>query len=101
MTEIAQSQAGALILPPVLDLVAAADLLAAFQNHRGHPLEVDGSDVQRLGAQCLQVLLAAQAAWAADNQTFLLGNFSDEFRATLELLGVTPQALTYRKELAS
>ncbi|OYV40162.1 MAG: hypothetical protein B7Z81_02395 [Acidocella sp. 20-61-6] len=100
MTEIAQSPAGGLILPSVLDLVAASDLLAAFQSHRGHPLEVDGSDVQRLGGQCLQVLLAARAAWAADDQTFMLENFSDEFMATLDLLGVTPQALTYRKELA-
>jgi chemotaxis protein CheX len=82
-------------LPPVLDLIAAPGLLEAFTGRRGQELLVDGTGVQRLGAQCLQVLLAARAAWAADGQTLLVENLSEDFSATLELMGVTPMALMH------
>jgi chemotaxis protein CheX len=101
MTESFENGAVDLTLPPILDLVAAANLLGAFHDRRGHALQVNGAGVQRLGAQCLQVLLAARAAWAADDQPLRIENFSEEFSAALELMGVTPQALTYSKELAS
>jgi len=85
-------------LPPVLDLVAASTLLEAFLHHRGETLVVDGGAVERLGAQCLQVLLAARAAWAADAQSLSFQNGSEDFLATLELLGVAPATLTPLKE---
>jgi chemotaxis protein CheX len=85
----------ALELPTILDLIAAPSLLEAFTSRRGIALAVDAGSVQRLGAQCLQVLLAARAAWAADGQNLLLENISDEFSATLELLGATPDDLTH------
>jgi chemotaxis protein CheX len=88
-------------LPPVLDLVAASALLEAFLRRRGERLVVDGGAVQRLGAQCLQVLMAARAAWAADEQNFRFKNGSEDFLATLELLGVPPANLTYAKETAT
>ncbi|MDD2705809.1 MAG: STAS domain-containing protein [Acidocella sp.] len=83
-------------LPPVLDLIAAPGLLEAFIGRRGQRLEVDGASVQRLGAQCLQILLAARAAWAADGLTLLVENLSEDFSAALELLGVAPADLTHR-----
>jgi chemotaxis protein CheX len=83
-------------LPPVLDLIAATGLLESFVGRRGQELAMDGGNVQRLGAQCLQVLLAARTAWAADGQTLLLENMSDEFSAALELIGVAPADLTNR-----
>ena len=46
-------------------------------------------------------MLAARAAWAADDETLLVENHSEDFLATLELLGVDPQTLTYRKEMAA
>jgi chemotaxis protein CheX len=82
-------------LPPVLDLIAAPGLLEAFVGRRGQRLAVDGASVQRLGAQCLQILLAARAAWAADGQTLLVENLSEDFFSTLELLGVAPADLTH------
>jgi chemotaxis protein CheX len=87
-------------LPPVLDLVAASTLLEALLRRRGETLVVDGSAVERLGAQCLQVLLAARAAWAADEQSLRFANGSEDFVATLELLGVAPETLTSLKETA-
>ena len=96
-----QNAEGGLELPPVLDLVAASTLLEAFLENRGKALAVDGAGVQRLGAQCLQVLLAARAAWAADGQSLAVENFSEDFLAALELLGVAPDNLTYAKEMAA
>ncbi len=95
-----ENDAAGVVLPPVLDLGAAAALLEVFLARRGGLLVVDASAVQRMGAQCLQVLLAARAAWAADEQDFLLKNGSEDFVATMELLGVAPDGLTYRRELA-
>ncbi len=93
-------------LPPVLDLIAAPGLLEAFVGRRGHELAVNAAAVQRLGAQCLQVLLAARAAWAADGQTLRIENIPDDFSMTLELMGVTSadlahNAFTDGKELAA
>ena len=96
----------ALELPSILDLIAAPGLLEAFTTRRGEALAVDAGGVQRLGAQCLQVLLAARAAWAADGMVLAMDNISDEFFATLELLGASPEDLTHGaqqegKELAA
>jgi chemotaxis protein CheX len=85
----------ALELPSILDLIAAPGLLEAFTTRRGEALAVDAGGVQRLGAQCLQVLLAARAAWAADGQPLILENLSDEFSATLGLLGATRDDLMH------
>jgi chemotaxis protein CheX len=96
----------ALELPSILDLIAAPGLLEAFTTRRGEALAVDAGGVQRLGAQCLQVLLAARAAWAADGMALGVENPSPEFSATLELLGASPEDLTHGaqqegKELAA
>jgi chemotaxis protein CheX len=99
MIEDFQDGAAAMVLPPVLDLVTASALLEAFLERRGQKLVVDGAAVQRLGGQCLQVLLAARAAWAGDHQDFYVENCSEEFAAALELLGVEPAKLSYRKDL--
>ena len=74
-------------LPAVLDLTAAAPLAAEFMAHRGTPLMVDGSGVERLGAQCLQVLLAARMAWAADGHAFSIESPSGALAETLAGLG--------------
>lgn len=93
-------------LPPILDLIAAPGLHESFTGKRGAALAVDAGAVQRLGAQCLQVMLAARAAWAADGMPLLVENLSGEFAAALELMGVAPDDLAYcaqqdGKELAA
>ena len=88
----------ALELPSILDLIAASGLHEAFTSRRGEALAVDAGGVTRLGAQCLQVLLAARAAWAADGMGLAVENISDEFSATLELLGATPEDLTHHAQ---
>ncbi len=74
-------------LPPVMDLTAAGPLATEFLSHRGTPLMVDGSAVERLGAQCLQVLLAARNAWAADGHAFSIESPSAALAETLAAMG--------------
>lgn len=74
-------------LGEVLDLNAAGPLAAELLALRGRDVEVDASAVQRMGAQCLQVLLSARATWDADGTAFALVAPSDEFASTVALLG--------------
>ena len=70
-----------------LDMTAAGPLLQELLGRRGHPLTVDASSVRRIGGQCLQVLLSAQATWAADGQTFEIVEPSPEFADGVALMG--------------
>lgn len=74
-------------LGPVLDLNAASPLAAELLALRGRDVAVDASAVERLGAQCLQVLLSARRTWDADGAAFAVVSASDDFTTTLALLG--------------
>lgn len=78
-------------LPEILDMPAAAPLATTLVARRNKATVIDASGVQRLGAQCLQVLLAASATWKDDNVSFRIDGMSDEFSEGLRLLGVTPE----------
>lgn len=88
--EVGEHLIPSLLLPEILDLKAAAPLVSEFLSHRGQPLDVDASRVERLGAQCLQVLLSAVATWRADEVPFSIRNPSSNFKDGLELLGISP-----------
>jgi len=66
-------------LPENLDLKAAGPLRAALLELRGSPVQIDASKVQRLGGLCLQVLLSAQATWAADGHDLTISAASSAF----------------------
>ena len=70
-----------------LDLTAAAPLKAALLAARGAPLSLDASGVRRLGAQCLQVLLAARAEWSGAGLEWRITDPSPEFAEAARLLG--------------
>jgi chemotaxis protein CheX len=76
-----------LVLADSLDLTAAAPLAATLLAARGKPAILDASGVQRLGAQCLQVLLAARALWSSDGQPWRLIDPSPEFADAAALMG--------------
>ena len=57
------------------------------------PRSLDASGVQRLGAQCLQVLLAARALWSSDGQPWRLVDPSPEFADAAALMGCPHLAL--------
>ena len=68
-----------LLLEPVLDLGAAERLHARLMEVRGQPLDIDASQVERLGGLCLQVLISARNTWRADGQTAVIGQASTAF----------------------
>jgi chemotaxis protein CheX len=76
-----------LSLPPILDLKAAAPLRDALLALRGNDVTLDGAEVQRLGGQCLQVLLAARAAWETDGYRFEIHGPSSDLADALTLMG--------------
>jgi len=49
--------------------------------------------VSRVGAQCVQVLLAAAKSWRAEEQNFKVTPASEVFVKTLQLLGISDEAL--------
>ena len=77
-----------LLLPEVLDLTAAAPLAQSFLSRRGTELSVDASRVRRVGAQCLQVILAAATTWQADGLRLSLDKPTEEFVEGTRLLGI-------------
>ncbi len=88
------SEAERIVLNAVLDLKAATPLTEQMLERRGSDVEVDSGRVQRLGGQCLQVLLAARATWKADGKRFLVINIPPMIVETLILLGVSTEDLT-------
>src|SRR5262245_32609973 len=86
--EIAPCGSSALQLPEVLDLLAATPLVKSLLERRGADIVIDASSVQRVGAQCAQVLLSAAAAWNGDGHSLAIVNRSPGFAEGLQLLGI-------------
>ncbi|WP_284163081.1 STAS domain-containing protein [Frigidibacter sp. SD6-1] len=76
-----------------LDLTAAAPLRARLLALRGQPVRVDASEVALLGGLCLQVLLAAAAAWRGDVRPFRIAPRSAAFDAALASFALPLSAL--------
>ena len=75
-------------LIPILDLCAASPLLQELTAHRGENLVIDASQVERIGAQCVQVLLSAVNTWDADGNALSITNATSVFCETISELGV-------------
>jgi len=86
-------------LPAVLDLKATGPLTEGLLAMRGQNLVLDASKVERLGTQCVQILMAAAATWKDDMASISIVEPSDSFSAGLRILGLTPQAIL-EKEIA-
>lgn len=88
-------------LDQVLDLKAARPLAEQLTALRGRDLMVDAGSVERIGAQCLQVLLSACATWTDDGSRFAVTGPSAAFVETLALLGAPYPNCFERPELAA
>lgn len=75
-------------LPEVLDITCAGPLAESFLAVRGSKLAVDAARVQRVGAQCVQVIMSAVSTWKADEVALSVTDPSPEFRDALSLLGI-------------
>jgi chemotaxis protein CheX len=85
---MATSPTEILTLPPALDIASVQGLKDQLLALRGRPVTLDASGVDRVGGLGLQVLLAARATWAADQQALTLADPSDGFLAGLSIMGV-------------
>jgi chemotaxis protein CheX len=77
-----------LSLGPVLDLNEANALHTKLTGLRGNALVIDASAVERVGALCVQVLMAGAKSWEEDKQSFTFAKVSDAFTKTTQLIGV-------------
>ena len=82
-----------IVLPSILDLKAAGPLTEKLIPLRGHDLLIDASQVERVGGQCLQVLVSVTATWQSDGATVDILNPSDGFVEGLTTLGMRPEDL--------
>ena len=70
-----------------LKLSAAAPLWRQLAAARGGALAVDASEVEHLGALCLQTLVAAARAWRSDGVPFEIASPSPAFADAVRLMG--------------
>lgn len=82
------AEAGNFRLAAVLDLTQASVLHRKLMAMRGRDIVIDASGVDRIGVQCVQVLMAGSCAWRRDNKRFSIENASDAYRKTMQLIGV-------------
>lgn len=87
------------ILSEELSSKAASELKLSLEKESDSGVELDASNVQLLGAQCLQVMLAASAEWSGKDLAFHIVNASEGFVADLNRLGFSNDDLEY-KEMA-
>lgn len=75
-------------LSAVLDLNEASVLHGKLMSMRGSDLLIDASGVERVGVQCVQVLVASFRAWEEDKKSLLVEKASDAFQKTMQLIGI-------------
>jgi chemotaxis protein CheX len=88
---------GSLKLSSVLDLNEASALHAKLLSMRGSDIVIDASGVERLGVQCVQVLVAGANAWDDDKKSFAVQKPSDAFVKTMQLIGLDTQNLVAKE----
>lgn len=75
-------------LADILDIRAASPLAGELINARGQNVTIDASNVQKLGAQCVQVLLSARSTWTTDGYSLVVADASEPFLDALSTLGI-------------
>ncbi|SFV37191.1 STAS domain-containing protein [Hyphomicrobium facile] len=78
-----------LVLPDSCDSSSAASIKDLLVARRGAPLVVDAGQVNRVGVQTLQVLMAAANTWRNDGQSYAVTNPSAALLDTIALVGLS------------
>jgi len=86
-------------LPETLDIKAAAALAGSLMAAQGNQLVMNGSRVKRVGAQCLQILIAASKMWDRDGLSMTLSDPSEELKDAFRIAGVKMD-IFYEEEIA-
>jgi chemotaxis protein CheX len=92
-----KAASGSLKLSPVLDLNEASTLHGTLMSMRGRNVAIDASEVERIGVQCVQVLVAGARAWEADKKSYVVDKTSDAFAKTMQLIGIDPDLLVAKE----
>lgn len=88
-----KAQSNDLKLAAILDLNEASELRGKLVSMRGSAIEIDASGVDRVGAQCMQVLMAGAKAWEEDKHSFSFAKASEAFLKTAQLIGINIEHL--------
>ena len=78
-----------LVLETKLDSAAAETLQNTFLASKDENIELDGSQVEQLGAMCLELLMSARHIWGASGKTVTLQNASPHLVDDLRHYGLT------------
>ena len=87
MTGLAEGGAVRVRLPRSLDIASVEPLASALLALRGSAIDLDASEVERLGALGLQLLLSARLTWRTDKVAFSVVDPSAAFAGDAALLG--------------
>ena len=88
-----KNTANSFSLAEVLDLNEATELHGKLMSLRGNDLTIDASAVKRVGAQCVQVLMAAARNWDEDKKVLKIEKSTDAFKTTMQLIGIDIEPL--------
>ena len=94
-SEFAVGKAG-LVRVGLMPSMDEASISQRFAKVTPSAVVLDGSQVDRVGAQCLQVLLSATATWQADGMELTVEEPSPAFAAALQTAGLDLTHLTAR-----
>lgn len=100
MSERDEHEVQTIVLDQVLDLKAAVPLTESLLAHRGADVVIDAGEVERLGAQSLQVLLSAVATWHADGRVLDFVHPSEAFLENLRLFGIDADSILHHPRAA-
>lgn len=71
-----------------LDGAASPALVAELTTHKGEDIELDGSQVEMIGALCLEALLSIRHLWATEGYAVRFGTVSENLAENLGRFGL-------------
>lgn len=80
-------------LPPKLGTAACADLTASLMAAQDQDLCLDASEVEMIGAACVETLMSAAVLWAKAGRSVTLEQPSINLIDDLRRFGLTPTTL--------
>jgi chemotaxis protein CheX len=84
-------------LPQTLDVAAVRAVREDLLGRRGTDITVDASDVERIGALGIELLIAAQRQWRKDDSALKLVGVSDTVTDAFQDLGLDATTLDTRE----
>lgn len=80
-------------LPEVLDQNGTQAVAMQLLDLLGHALVIDASEIRRLSAVGVEMLVSAHRQWAADSIAFEVTDWSQDALKALSVLGFDPETL--------